>query len=81
MLYNVRNRRNEAQSMSKSDNDYVKICLFCENATLLRNNEGLCKYNGVVCEDHSCKKYVYDPLKRQPMQSKSMPPLSAEDIL
>jgi len=67
--------------MSKSGNDYVKVCIFCENATLLRNNEVLCKHNGIVCEDYYCKKYIYDPIKRQPIKNNSLPTLSPDDII
>lgn len=69
--------------MSKRrDADYQKVCLFCENATILKSdNSILCKYNGIVSEDYSCRKYVYDPLKRQPKSPLKIQTLLNEDLI
>ena len=68
--------------MKRNDNGYQKICLFCENATILQGDENvLCKHKGIVSEDFVCRKYVYDPLKRQPKTNANMPTLSKDDLL
>jgi len=66
----------------RKDNEYQKVCLFCENATILKGDENvLCKHKGIVSEDYVCRKYIYDPLKRQPSIKPKMPTLSKEDLL
>lgn len=69
--------------MSKRNgNDYQKICLFCESASILKGGNGiLCKYKGIVDEDNTCRKYVYDPLKRQPKAPPKLQTLTKEDII
>ena len=66
----------------KKDTDYQRVCLFCENASVLpQGNEVLCRLRGVVSEDHSCRKFTYDPLKRRPAPKPEMPTLSKDDII
>lgn len=69
--------------MSKTNEaDYAKICLFCENASKLCGDDNmLCKKKGVIAEDHTCRKFVYDPLKRTPNTKPKIPKLSKEDII
>lgn len=65
----------------KKESDYRKVCLLCENATVLpQGNEVLCKFKGVVSEDHTCRKFTYDPLKRCPAPKPEMPTISKEDL-
>ena len=62
--------------------DYKKICLFCENATVLRKGDDLlCKIKGIVSEDFCCRKFIYDPLKRQPASPPKMPTFDPDDLL
>jgi len=64
------------------ENDYQKVCRFCENASQLRGDENmLCRFKGVVSEDFVCRKYIYDPLKRQPELPNKLPTLSKDDLL
>ena len=66
----------------KRDQDYVKTCALCEYANILKGGNGiLCKEKGIVSDDYSCRKFVYDPLKRSPKLPPQMPTLSKEDIL
>lgn len=66
----------------KNDNEYAKICLFCEKATKLSGDDNmLCKIKGVVAEDHTCRKFVYDHLKRVPNSKPQLLKLSKEDII
>ena len=44
-----------------------KFCAFCEHASeLITESEFLCAYKGVVGARFSCRKFMYDPLKRKP---------------
>lgn len=66
----------------RKDNDYVKICLFCENATVLKGDENLlCQYKGIVSEDFVCRKFVYDPLKRDPKPTPKLYSIDKDDLL
>lgn len=44
------------------------LCAVCEYARPLKDSPGcvLCDKIGVVSEDHTCRRFVYDPLKRRP---------------
>lgn len=47
--------------------DIDEICAYCEYAQTLNNEEKvLCSVRGVVAAAHKCKKFRYDPLKRNP---------------
>ena len=37
----------------------------------------LCKRYGVVAEDHSCRRFEYDPLKRRPVR---IPAIAADQL-
>lgn len=66
----------------KRNIDCQRVCLFCENASLLPGgNDVLCKHRGIVSEDHSCRKFTYDPLKRVPAPKLEMPTLSEDDLI
>ena len=68
--------------LKKNKSDYQKVCLLCENATILKGNNGiLCKYKGIVSEDYVCRKYIYDPLKREPKAPQKLPTLSKDDLI
>ncbi|MBE6903010.1 MAG: hypothetical protein E7480_00170 [Ruminococcaceae bacterium] len=44
-----------------------KCCAVCQRATLLINSEKImCKKKGVVEADYKCRKFKYDPFKREP---------------
>ena len=51
----------------KNKDSIEVFCKFCERAIPL-SAEGklVCEKHGVVSEDHHCRKFVYDPLKRAP---------------
>ncbi len=66
---------------SKTDeDDRPALCLYCENASRLRDSEMLCRLHGVVNEEHKCKKFAYDPLKRKPMRRRKPIPLDTIDL-
>ena len=47
--------------------DITEVCANCEYArALVSDGDMLCRFHGVVAEDHTCKKFRYDLLKRKP---------------
>ena len=61
---------------SCSSHDIIKICAYCENAECLNNPDiMLCNINGIVASDHKCRRFLYDPLKRNPS-----PPIKISDF-
>lgn len=53
--------------MKRDDEKIEQFCKFCENAgTLSDPDVMLCKRHGVVSASHVCRKFRYDPLKREP---------------
>ncbi len=45
--------------------EYEKMCVYCEHATILHDNSYvLCTKKGVVLSTYSCRKFIYDPMKR-----------------
>ena len=50
------------------------VCAFCEMATSVCDEEKLlCRKNGIVPASHKCRKFRYDPLKRQPKPPRQIP--------
>lgn len=48
----------------KRNLDVDPICINCENAIrLCCEDECLCRIYGVVYSGHSCRKFIFDPLK------------------
>ena len=44
-----------------------RFCKFCERASALTDPDVmLCRHKGVVSAAHVCRKFLYDPLKREP---------------
>ena len=57
-------------------NDHMPACDLCEHGTLSRDGTAvLCAKKGIMAPEDRCRKFVYDPLKREP---KPRPVLSAE---
>ena len=53
--------------MKNKKNEIEKVCAYCEHAASLKDkNFMLCKTRGVVASSFSCRKFLYDPLKRIP---------------
>lgn len=62
--------------MKRKNDDIEQICANCENATVIRESDMcICKINGAVHQDDSCKKFKLDLLKLAPMPK----PLPDED--
>lgn len=61
--------------------NYDPICAFCENASGIYDEDSMiCKTKGIVSKLYSCRKFVYDPLKRVPPRTVSAPQLDYIDI-
>lgn len=44
-----------------------KICAYCEYGKTIHGTEDIiCPKKGLVRADHSCKKFLYSPLRRKP---------------
>ncbi len=57
-------------------------CEYCVHGTVSEfENEVICKKRGVTDTKDSCRKYKYDPLKREPRQIKMSDNYSPEDFL
>ena len=56
-------------------------CSYCEHGRISPNGENvLCKKNGVVEKEYYCKKFKYDPLKRQPKRPISNTNFNEDDF-
>ena len=63
----------------KKNSDTPKFCEFCRYAEPLSGTDDmLCTHKGVVGKEYSCRKFVYDPLKRVP---RKLPELIIPDEL
>ncbi len=61
--------------------NYECICANCENAAFIYDEDTMiCKSRGVVSKLFSCRKFMYDPLKRVPPSAVSAPKLDFIDI-
>ncbi len=68
--------------MPKIKHEINKVCQCCELAQTLNNPDVmLCSLKGVVSSGHYCKKFIYDPLKRDPKPVVKMPSLDPEDLV
>lgn len=62
-------------------NDIEPSCAYCTFGN--RSKEGnkvLCEKTGLVDSDYSCKKFIYDPIKRIPKKQLEIPNQEGDDI-
>ncbi len=65
----------------KNHTNYDCICAFCEkSANVYDQDYMVCKQRGIVAKDFSCRKFIYDPLKRIPPRAVMAPKLDFIDI-
>jgi len=65
----------------KNHLNYDCICAFCEKSGNIYDEEFMmCKIRGIVAKSYSCKKFIYDPLKRVPPKAVVAPKLDFIDI-
>lgn len=66
----------------KSKREMDKMCARCEQAQTLNNSDKmLCSVKGVVAGDFCCKKFIYDPLKRNPSPPVRLPKVDPKDLV
>ena len=51
--------------------DIPRSCTYCRFGTKLDDGHILCMKRGVVDDTYSCRKFKYDPCKRQPPKPKA----------
>lgn len=58
--------------MSKLFNKEISpACKYCVYSSALAfSNDMICKHQGITDADNSCRRYKYDPLKREPKSVK-----------
>lgn len=67
--------------MKRQYDDLEVACRSCEHAELLVDSDiVLCEKRGVVSAGASCKKFVYDALKRTPPKRAEAPTLEFVDL-
>lgn len=61
--------------------DIVPSCSYCVHGRIAPDKESvLCKKSGLTDLDYSCKKFKYDPLKRQPRRPKPIAKFDEENF-
>ncbi len=55
-------------------------CKYCINSKSYTDTNILCKHKGVVSVNDSCRKYKYDPLKREPQKMPDSENWSSKDF-
>lgn len=64
------------------DDSLDRVCAYCEFATVLEDGQNvLCNKKGVVRDNYSCRKFIYDPLKRKPVCRPKFPVLNEDGII
>ena len=60
--------RKRAMKKTKiKDSEIERFCKFCQHSSELSDEDTmLCSKKGIVAADYVCKKFTYDPLKREP---------------
>jgi len=85
---NENKARAEKNQIRNNDSDEVsECCAYCEHATALKSDrlKMICDKHGVVSTSHVCRKFLYDPLKRNATRplinplSQGIDDLSGED--
>jgi hypothetical protein len=61
--------------------EHTPACAYCLHGRLSPDKRSiLCVKRGVVALDYACRRYEYDPLKRQPRRAPTLPTFSPEDF-
>ncbi len=55
-------------------------CEYCQFSVKKKGGNTICRYS-IPSEDRVCKKYIYDPLKREPKNTPNIPRFSPEDFI
>ncbi len=66
----------------KNQHEINRVCACCEHAETLNNEDiVLCSLKGVVSSGHLCRKFRYDPLKRDPKSLTKLPGLDPDMLV
>ena len=57
-----------------------KFCSYCSHAGKIDDNTYLCAKKGLVSSGHRCRRFKYDPLKREPVVISFSGDFSKEDF-
>ena len=64
-----------------NDKNIIPSCSYCAHGKVAPGGENvLCKKYGVVGREHSCRKFTYDVLKRQPKRPIALEKFDAKDF-
>ena len=70
--------------MSKSKffpNNIEPSCIYCRYGRFSADKAMiLCEYKGVIYEPSSCRRFIYDPLKREPKRQRQLPKYDKSDF-
>lgn len=67
--------------MGRKGFKYEPLCKYCLHGRQSPvEGEILCAKMGIRLAESSCKKFIYDPLKRQPKRQSSLPKYAKEDF-
>lgn len=68
----------------RNDDRIERFCAFCEYGTPVPGADGgddvVCPKKGVVRADYVCRKFRYDPLKRNPKEKPRLPDFQAVSL-
>ncbi len=63
------------------DAEIERFCKYCERATTLSDpDQMLCRKQGVVDAGACCRRFVYDPLKREPSPVQKLPTMEFVEL-
>lgn len=60
-------------------NNIPPRCEYCRYSTKKNSGKLSCPY-GIGTHGDTCKRYVYDPLKREPQSAPTLPKFTADDF-
>ncbi|MBQ8641993.1 MAG: hypothetical protein IJ480_07210 [Clostridia bacterium] len=63
------------------DAELERYCKYCEHASVLSSPDRmLCRKRGVVDAGGCCRRFVYDPLKRDPAPTPKLQPMEFVEL-
>lgn len=88
-LQSAQNTPSQKHAPASEEEELPSVCAYCERATALKGDRihMVCDCFGVVSSSHTCRKFIYDPLKRTAVRPKinteeqeEAPPLDLDHI-
>ena len=69
------------KQMPETGTEIEKFCAFCEHGTPVPGTDDVvCIKKGVVKADFVCRRFQYDPLKRNPKEKIPLPEMEAVSL-